>query len=168
MNPIDPPQLRELVDAHGAALALYARQWCSSPDDALQEALIDLSRQASAPRDPVGWLFKAVRYKAINLARADQRRSRHWRRAAVERDTWFASDPTTTMQSEELEMMLTELEPLAREIIIARIWGEMSFEQIAELVEYPLSTVHRRYHQTLKLLEQKLNGQVRRTKSEQS
>jgi RNA polymerase sigma-70 factor (ECF subfamily) len=162
VNPIEPRQLRELVDAYGAALVLYARQWCSSPDDALQEALIDLTQQASAPRDPMGWLFKAVRYKAINLARADQRRSRHWRQAAVERDNWFDCDPTTTMQTEELESMLTELEPLAREIVIARIWGEMSFEQIAELVEYPVSTVHRRYHQTLKLLEQRLNGQIKK------
>lgn len=168
MDSIDPPQLRDLVDAHGAALVLYARQWCSSPDDALQEALIDLSQLASPPRDPVGWLFKAVRYKAINQARADQRRSRHWRKAAVERDRWFDRDPTTTMQTEELESLLTELEPLAREIVIARIWGEMSFEQIAELVEYPLSTVHRRYHQTLKLLEQKLYGQISRAKSEQT
>ena len=167
VNPINPPQLRELVDAYGAALVLYARQWCSCPDDALQEALIDLSQQASAPRDPAGWLFKAVRYKAINFARADQRRSRHWRQAAVERDTWFDCDPTTTLQSEELETMLAELEPLAREIIIARIWGEMSFEQIAGLVECPLSTVHRRYHQSLKQLEQKLNGRISRTKSEQ-
>ena len=111
VNPINPPQLRELVDAYGAALVLYARQWCSCPDDALQEALIDLSQQASAPRDPAGWLFKAVRYKAINFARADQRRSRHWRQAAVERDTWFDCDPTTTLQSEELETMLAELEP---------------------------------------------------------
>lgn len=161
MNSIEPNRLRELIDTHGAALVLYARQWCSSPDDVVQEALIDLAQQPCEPRDPVGWLFKAVRYKAINQTRADQRRSRHHNQAAEQRDAWFDSDPSVSMQTDELECMLRELEPLAREIIVARIWGEMSFEQIAELVDRPLSTVHRRYQQSLKLLESRLNGKAK-------
>ena len=161
MNSIEPNRLRELIDTHGAALVLYARQWCSSPDDVVQEALIDLAQQPCEPRDLVGWLFKAVRYKAINQTRADQRRSRHHTQAAEQRDAWFDSDPSVSMQTDELERMLRELEPLAREIIVARIWGEMSFEQIAELVDRPLSTVHRRYQQSLKLLESRLNGKAK-------
>ncbi len=128
-----------------------------------REALVDLVSRLGALR-PIAWLFKAVRFKAINQARADQRRLKHHHQAAVERDVWFVRDPTDSVQSEELELMLTELEPLAREIIVARIWGEMSFEQIAELVDRPLSTVHRRYQQSLKLLESKLNGKVRQRK----
>ena len=163
VNFIEPLQLRELVDTYCGALVLYARQWCSSPDDVVQEALIDLSQQACAPRDPVAWMFRAVRNKAINQARADQRRSRLHSQAAAERDSWFDCDPSKSLQSDELESMLCELEPLDRELIVARIWGDMSFEQIAELVGRPLTTVHRRYHQTLHLLESKLNGKVKHT-----
>ena len=43
----------------------------------------------------------------------------------------------------ELEPMLAELPRLEREIVVARIWGELSFEQIAELVERSTSAVHR-------------------------
>ncbi len=161
MNPIEPYRLRTLINDYGATLVLYARQWCTSPDDALQDALFDLTQQACEPPDPVAWLFKAVRYKAINQARADHRRSRHHNQAAEQREAWFDCDPSTSIQSDELECMLRELEPLAREIIVARIWGEMSFEQIADLVDRPLSTVHRRYQQSLKLLESRLNGKAK-------
>ena len=42
-------------------MSLYARQWCHAPDDALQEALIELLRQSPAPDNPVAWLYKTLR-----------------------------------------------------------------------------------------------------------
>ncbi len=158
-----PLKLRQLVESYGATLVLYARQWCSSPDDALQEALIDLSQLAGPPHDPVAWLFKTVRFKAMNLARAQRRRERTHRAAASERDAWFECDPVDTIQSSELEAMLEELEPLDREIVVARIWGGMSFEQIAELVEGAISTVHRRYQHALRQLGAKVNGTAKKS-----
>ncbi len=162
MSPLSAGKLQDLVESHGAALVLYARQWCSSPDDALQEALIDLAQLTVGPRDPVGWLFKTVRCKALNQARSQRRREMHQRQAAEDRDTWFERDPADAVQSSELETMLEELEPLEREIVVARIWGGMSFEQIAELVDVSMSTVHRHYQKTLKQLEHKLNGTAKK------
>lgn len=52
MQRIDTERLQQLIDRHGAALTLYARQWCHAPEDALQEALIDLLRQDSVPDCP--------------------------------------------------------------------------------------------------------------------
>ena len=158
MSSLAARQLQVLVESHGPALVLYARQWCLCPDDALQEALIDLSQLGAAPPDPVGWLFKAVRYKAINFARSQRRRERYQRLASELRDAWFQCDPVDSVQSGELEVLLDELESLDREIVVARIWGGLTFEQIAELVEGSTSTVHRRYQQTLKQLELRLNG----------
>ena len=43
-GPIDAEQLGRLLDEHGAALALYATQWTDSPDDCVQEALVELAR----------------------------------------------------------------------------------------------------------------------------
>lgn len=162
MSPLAPRQLQELVESHGAALVLYARQWCEFPDDALQEALIDLAQLAPAPRDPVAWLFKVTRFKAMNLTRSERRRDRYQREAAQQRDAWFERDPVDAIQSHELEAMLEELDPMEREIVIARIWGGMSFEQVAELVESSSSTVHRRYQQALAQLELKLSGTVKK------
>ena len=144
------------------ALVLYARQWCVHPDDALQDALIDLAQLASDPRDPLAWLFMTVRRKAINQARSENRRSKDQQLAAEQREPWFTGDPASSMGSGEMESLLADLPALEREIVVARIWGELSFEQIAELVDRSLSFVYRRYQQTLRDLEKKIDSQVRK------
>lgn len=123
---------------------------------------MDLARQSSDPRDHVAWLFKTVRCKAINQSRSEQRRTRYQQLAAEQREPWFETDPTSKIETSDIEMLLAELPPIEREIVVARIWGDMSFEQIAELVERSLSFVYRRYQQTLCELEKKMNGQVKK------
>lgn len=158
MERIGAEQLRALLDAHGAALTLYARQWYHAPEDALQEALIELLRQAPVPQHPCAWLFQAVRRRAMNLARGDRRRAERHRRVGEGRESWFFDDPDRGLDSEELREMLARLPALEREIVVARIWGELSFEQIAELVQVSSSAAHRRYQKALSLLGEMLNG----------
>ena len=50
MQPIGPELLGQVLDEHGPALRLYARQWCRNPDDVVQQALLQLMRQPEAPR----------------------------------------------------------------------------------------------------------------------
>ena len=160
MKEIDTHALRQLLDAHGAALLLYARQWCRAPEDALQDALIDLLRQCPVPDHPVAWLFTTVRRRAVNLARAEGRRARHQRQAAAERPAWFVGDGASPFAAGELEAILARLPHLEREIVIARIWGELSFEQIAVLVARSSSAVHRRYWSAIAMLGNMLEGQL--------
>jgi RNA polymerase sigma-70 factor (ECF subfamily) len=149
LNRIDTQRLSDLVATHGAALRLYARQWCPLPDDALQEALIDLLRQDPAPDHPVAWLYVAVRRRAMNLARAEQRRTRHYRQAAEGCEPWFCDDAGAPLAAADLERLLARLDALDREIVVARVWGELSFEQIADVVDRSTTVVHRRYQRAL-------------------
>ncbi len=52
---MDPADLGRLLDRHARVLELYARQWCSQPEDIVQEAFVSLSRRSrestAAPRD---------------------------------------------------------------------------------------------------------------------
>lgn len=41
--------LKRIYDRHAAALKLYARTWCRAPEDALQEAMIELAKQPEFP-----------------------------------------------------------------------------------------------------------------------
>lgn len=158
MERIDTETLRRLIDAHGAALTLYARQWCRAPDDALQEALIDLLRQRPVPERPAAWLFKTVRRRAMNLARGERRRVEHHREAGRQREAWFVDDVDEAIDGETLERLIERLPPLEREIVVARIWGGLSFERIAELVETSSSSAHRRYRRALAMLGDMMNG----------
>lgn len=148
----DAGQLRQLIDAHGAALVLYARQWCKAPEDALQESLIELLRQNPVPAHPLAWLFKTVRRRAMNQARGERRRAEHQRGASEGRQSWFLENHETEHDSRQLAGMLERLPSLEREIVVARIWGDLSFEQIAELVDVSSSAAHRRYRRALSLL----------------
>ena len=50
----------------GPALELFARQWCSSPSDVVQDALVELARLQVVPENLVGWLYRVVRNRAID------------------------------------------------------------------------------------------------------
>jgi RNA polymerase sigma factor (sigma-70 family) len=127
------------------------------PGGCLQQALVDLVRQPRIPEQPVAWLFQAVRRRAMNWARGERRRAEHHRRASEEREAWFLDDRDQAIDSEEIERMLRRLPALEREIVVARIWGELPFEQIAALVGVSTSAAHRRYQKALSLLGDMMN-----------
>src|SRR5262245_22687903 len=84
---MDPDALGKLLDRHASALVLYARQFCASPDDVVQTALLKLVRLRTPPTSPIGWLFRAVRSAALDASRSERRRQKHESAAAIER--WF-------------------------------------------------------------------------------
>src|SRR5438874_331573 len=79
---MDVALLGRLVDEHGPALTLYARQWTDVPEDVVQEAFVKLVGQARAPERIVAWLYRVVRNGAVSAARARLRRFRHEATAA--------------------------------------------------------------------------------------
>ena len=159
MARIDSNGLQQLIDSHGAALKLYARQWCNAPDDALQEALIELLRQSPVPDHPTAWLFKTIRFRAMNFSRGERRRSEHHRRASEQRDEWFIEEQGTGLDGQALSEILEQLPNTEREIVIARTWGELPFERIAELVGSSSSSVHRRYRAALSMLRRMIDDE---------
>ncbi len=54
MDEAGPELLTRLLDEHGAALVLYAQQWCTAPEDVVQEAFVRLMCQRPVPRKPGG------------------------------------------------------------------------------------------------------------------
>src|SRR5438309_2325962 len=72
-----PELLGRLLDQHASALVLYARQWCTAPEDVVQEAFLKLVAQPKPPASPVAWLYRVVRNGALSAARAARRRRHH-------------------------------------------------------------------------------------------
>ena len=111
MSQLGPEHLAELLRRHAPALVLYARTWCDSPDDVVQEALLSLVAQRQPPRDTAA-------------------------RAATE----------------VLESLASE----NREVIVARLWGGLTFEEIATLAGCSSSAAHRRYTSGMSELKERL------------
>lgn len=152
---MDPEALGRLFNEHSAALVLYARQWCAAPDDVVQQAFINLAALARPPERPVAWLYRAVRNAALNAACAARRRRRH-EGAAAQARAWFAAFDATALDAEAATAALRGLPPEQREVIVARLWGGLTFEQIGELTETSASTAYRAYVAGLESLRDRL------------
>lgn len=145
-----------MIDQHAAALRLYALQWCRWPDDPVQEAFIEFAQLNELPNNPAAWLFVTVRRRAMNQRRAESRRGRREQQVAEHRK-WFQDATSEAEESDEAiywQKRLSELPRESREIIVAKIWGQQSFSEIASLVGLSAATVHRRYHASLQQLQQ--------------
>ena len=156
MSEVGPELLGRLLDEHGAALVLYARQWCSSPEDVFQEALIRLAQQPRVPEKLLPWLYRVVRNGAISAARGAQRRRTHERVAAERADAWFEGGEDVRIDAELAAHRLESLPLDQREVIVARLWGGLSFQEIGELVGASSSTAHRWYEAGLQALRERL------------
>ncbi len=151
-----PEILGQLLDEHGPALVLYARQWCSAPEDVVQEAFLKLVAQKTPPVNPVSWLYRVVRNAALSAARAAKRRQRHEAIAAARTPAWFAMTDGVDLDSQTATAALQALPLEQREIIVAHLWGRLTFEQIAELTGRSSSTAHRWYLAGLSALRERL------------
>jgi RNA polymerase sigma factor (sigma-70 family) len=153
---ITESQLRVIVERYGRGLTLFARQWCSNPDDAVQEALIDLVKLPQTPDSVSAWLFQVVRNKALTQSRSERRRANHQSSAAEQKQAWFEDDPSVGLDGEVVAGLLAGLPELERLIVTSRVWGELSFAEIAELVDRPVTTVFRIYKSTIVSLREQL------------
>src|SRR5215472_6608344 len=98
MFTMGPELVGRLFDQHAAALVLYARQWCATPEDVVQEALLKLVAQKRPPDRLVPWLYRVVRNAAISAARPSKRRRYHEAVAAARTAAWFVP-----AEAEEIE-----------------------------------------------------------------
>ncbi len=152
-----PEQLAHWVDAYAGALVLYARQWCASPEDVVQEVFVRLLAQRWQPDNVQGWLYRAVRNTAISAGRSERRRQQYETASAASRPAWFVPNEGAGLDAGAVAAALEELPAEEREPLVAHLWGGLTFEQIGELAGVSSSTAHRRYLQALERLRERLH-----------
>lgn len=154
--PLDPQKLASLIDGHAAALELWVRRRCASPEDVVQEAFCRLAAQEPCPDNPVAWLYRVCRNLAERQRLSDvRRRQREKSRARRE----AAGDSTVdALVAAETVLAVEDLEDDLREVLVARIWGQLPFEEIGKLCGISTATAFRRYEAALKVLRGKLKS----------
>lgn len=150
---MDAHDFARLVDTHGPPLILYARQWCPAPEDVVQDAFVKLLAQPRPPRDLVPWLYRVVRNGALDAGKTARRRQR--REQAVARpERWFREPAVDGLDADAAVAALQGLPVEQREAIVARLWGGLNFEQIAEVAGCSTSTAFRRFGAGIDTLRQ--------------
>jgi RNA polymerase sigma-70 factor (ECF subfamily) len=150
----------EWLDCHGAALVLLARQWTpckADAEDVVQEAFIRFWRSRERVEQPAAFLYACVKRAALNWQRGQRRQQR--REEAVARpevEPLFACPVEQNERRLAIEGALRSLPPEQAEVLVMRIWGGLSFPQIAAALEAPVNTVASRYRYALARLREQL------------
>jgi len=150
----------------GNGLFLYARQLCRNEADAadvVQEAFLRVWRKHAnngvTEPDLPALCYAAVRYTVLDRQRQAARRHR---REVTAGESWYDQPPlfeSSLEQAEErarLEAAIHRLPVEQREVLTLKIWGELTFQQIAAVTDESPNTVASRYRLALAALRQQL------------
>ena len=152
-------------DRHGPALLLYARQVTGSlaqAEDAMHDGFVRFWKREAGVDDPLAYLYRCVRHAALDLQRGDGRRqSREQAQARPDRSD--APDPWQDAARDETEQKLRDavaaLDPPQREVLTLKVWGGLTFDQIAQALELPRSTAAARHGAAIKALQGVLSAE---------
>ena len=155
-------ELTRLYRRHGQglySLALSITGCGSAAEDAVHDAFRRMLRLgASFNGDGRAYVFAAVRNAAIDQVRRG-------RSAVGGDDSLFqlpASDPAAGLEHAERRGQLARavdgLCPTEREAVVLRIYGELTFEEIARVTGESVGTTSSRYYRAVKRLEETLGG----------
>jgi RNA polymerase sigma-70 factor (ECF subfamily) len=140
----------------GPALLLFARRWTNcraEAEDIVQEAFVRFWRRQHSIENRA-LLYATVRSTALDRLRSDQRRAR--REAAVALDGAQHLEPQFTIVDEGQQMLAAAVERLPneqREVVILKIWNELTFAEIGHVLEISQNTAASRYRYALGALK---------------
>jgi RNA polymerase sigma-70 factor (ECF subfamily) len=152
------------LERYGAALLLFARQWSASAadaEDALQSGFVRFWKTRSRARDELAYLYTCVRSAACDQVRSNQRRKARELRVARPEPSAFDSSLERCERDAAIEAALAQLPGDQREVVVMKIWGGLTFAQIAAALEITLGTAASRYRYALARMEADLSKEVR-------
>ena len=140
----------------GPGLVLFARQFVRSVADAediVQDAFVRFWRKQHSIENR-GLLYATVRSVALDLLRRDARRAR--REATASADMEQTTEPQFDFDDgsqRELAAALDRLPVEQREVLVMKIWNELTFAEIAEALGISQNTAASRYRYALASLK---------------
>lgn len=156
----------EVFEKHGRALVLFARQWVPSISDAedlVQEGFLKVYK-AKTPIEAeriVPSLYNAVRWCALDQIRSQNRRKKREEKASDPNAVaWFESTLDNDIRLQEIERALKSIPENQREVLVMKIWSDLSFREIGEALDIPLNTAASRYRYALEGLRRSLDPEI--------
>ena len=150
--------LGQWFESYGAGLVLYGRQWldASEAEDAVQEAFIRLMNQKPPPDNVKAWLYCTVRNEMNSRVRRLKRRQDHAGEVEELQTQWFERGSENHLDAESAQKALAALEADLREIVLLRIWGQMTLKEIGAVLAQPVSTVFNKYQSAMETLRKQM------------
>jgi len=148
-------QVERLYEQHGAALVAYGCALSgnrAAAEDAIQQVFLNLLKTGIAePENPRAYLYRAVRNRIFNAVRGASREA-----VLDAAEAWFAAPAGVIENSLALQAALLELPAEQREVVVMRIWADLTFEEIAAVLAIPPNTAASRYRYGLAKLRERM------------
>ena len=141
------------------ALLLFARRWTNSradAEDVVQEAFVRFWRRQHSLENR-GLLYATVRSAALDRLRREQRRSQREAAALSGHDDFC--EPVFAPDDEGQQLLAAAVERLPheqREVVLLKIWNELTFAEIGVALEISQNTAASRYRYALGSLKKLL------------
>ena len=145
------------IKENSESFFLYARQQCRSESDAkdvLQEALTETWERSGRTLPDRALVFATIRRRAIDLARSMDRRVIRELDFGSAGPGVFCPDFSARDLCHHLSSAVEALPDLLQEVLILRIWGGLTFPDIAKLMKIPVATATSRYRYALERLRE--------------
>jgi RNA polymerase sigma-70 factor (ECF subfamily) len=152
-----PVEWQAWLENHASKFLLFARQKARSEADAqdlMQEAIIEAAERIgwSGPPAP-GLVFATIHRRAIDRGRqANRRAARESLASETQVSVWFDTEVEEREQAAAIQEAMEKLPDLYREVITLKVWGGLTFAQIAETLRIPPNTAASRYRYGLQEL----------------
>ena len=147
--PVTPEKLGKLLDRYWPVLVKWIGGAREGAEDIVQVAFIKLAAEEPEPTNCVAWLFTVTKRLAINENISHSKRRTRESHAGTQK-TQNVDSPDEL----ELQDLLNILEEREREIVIAKIWGELTFDQIGSLSGDSKASVWRIYQSGISKLRE--------------
>lgn len=144
----EPCKWERFLSAHGDVFFLFARQLTRTESDAkdvTQQVLVEIWKNAGGEIPNKAQVFSTLRRRAIDLGRSKDRRSRREVEFASRSESWFVPDYGNQDTIGMLEEALKALSDTLREVVILRVWGNLSFPEIAGMTGTSVPTATSRF-----------------------
>ena len=143
------------------SLALSITRQPHQAEDAVHDAFARLCRMTESPRgDPVAYVYAAVRNAALDQIR--RRRTAAGSTVSIFETTMADERPTpdqVVAQQERdamIRQIVEQLPDQQRQVVVMKIYGGLTFQQIAASFDAPLSTISSRYQRALDNMKEKM------------
>jgi len=148
------------------SLALTVTGCSGLAEDAVHEAFMRLFNKTEWPQGSfISYVFAAVRNAAIDCRRKQQQETilaeslfRKHESESLKVSVVTSSKSATALEDEQLKAALDRLEELSRQVVLLKIFADLTFEEIGEVLTIPAATAATRYRRALIKLEEQLRS----------
>lgn len=145
-------QLQDIFEQYCGAMSLYAGSFLGdfqAGEDVVQEIFVSLLKNNNVPDSPKSYLMQAVRNRCMNYQRGVKLKPLNEQAPQV----WFTHPLEKEEECKTLTDSLSSLAQEQREVVVLKIWGNLTFKEIGETMGISPNTAASRYKYALKHLK---------------